>query len=182
MLKTIVLHGELQKFSKDPIKLDVASPVMACRALISRFGAQFEKTIREGSFFVIRGKQAGENSDYATNDNVSMKDNKDEIHFIPTVQGSSSDVRIIIGVVLLFIPGMQMYGAMLILGGIAEKLAPKPQIDNYTDANVNAKPSKIFNGTINTRTQGGPVPLLFGKFICGTTVVSAGVRSERVPV
>ncbi|MNL81044.1 Bacteriophage lambda tail assembly protein I [compost metagenome] len=35
-----------------------------------------------------------------------------------------------------------------------------------------------FNGPVNTTAQGNPVPLLYGRMIVGSSVISAGIYAE----
>ncbi|WP_260627457.1 tail assembly protein [Pseudomonas protegens] len=42
----------------------------------------------------------------------------------------------------------------------------------------NNRPSYSFNGAVNTSVQGNPVPLLYGRMIVGSAVISAGIYSE----
>ena len=42
------------------------------------------------------------------------------------------------------------------------------------------RPSFIFNGAVNTMGQGGPVNLVYGRFLTGSAVVSAGTNAEQL--
>jgi predicted phage tail protein len=76
-----------------------------------------------------------------------------------------------------------LMGAGLLLGGISMMMATPPQSDSPTDqAGPTDRPSFLFNGVTNNSQQGGPVPLVLGKHLVGSVVVSAGLNSEDIPV
>ena len=83
-------------------------------------------------------------------------------------------------------------GASLVLGGVAQMIAPKPpaigSIASYGGSGgggggTNTSPindpralqSYNFNGIQNTSTQGVPIPVVYGKAFVGSVVLSAGV-------
>lgn len=70
-------------------------------------------------------------------------------------------------------------GALLVLGGVSQMIAPTPS-GAGSGSTVDQKPGYLFNGATNTSQQGGACPLVFGRIIAGSVVVSAGVVSERV--
>ena len=61
------------------------------------------------------------------------------------------------------------YGTAMILGGIAQLLAPTPEEEAE---------SFTFSGPVNTVRQGLPVPLCYGQLIVGGAVISSGIISE----
>jgi predicted phage tail protein len=70
----------------------------------------------------------------------------------------------------------------VVLGVVAQALAPSPD----TSGNGNEKPeergSLIFNGAVNTEAQGGALPVVYGQCLTGSVVISAGVTDEEIPV
>lgn len=71
-------------------------------------------------------------------------------------------------------PQMMMMGAAMMLGGIAQMMAPQPS----TDSGFNSRTSYNFNGAQNITQQGGPVPLLYGRMRVGSVVVSEGMLAK----
>jgi len=65
-----------------------------------------------------------------------------------------------------------------VVSAIAYALAPKPE---EVEAPEN-KPSYYFTGQVNTTRQGSPVPLCYGKFLTGSTVLSVQITTEDIPV
>jgi predicted phage tail protein len=70
-------------------------------------------------------------------------------------------------------------GLGLALSGVAQMLSPTPQMAGGS-AQQDRRESFLFGGQENTGAQGGPVPLVFGEFVVGSTVVSAGLAAERI--
>jgi predicted phage tail protein len=66
---------------------------------------------------------------------------------------------------------MQM-GSSLLMGGIAQLLAPTPE--PAADENENYS----FNGVLNTTKQGVAIPLCYGQVMVGGAVISAGMKAE----
>lgn len=76
-----------------------------------------------------------------------------------------------------------LFGASLALGGIAQLLTPVPKISagDYNNRNSpEERASYIFNGAVNTTEQGGPVPLVYGRMVIGSTVISGGITAEQI--
>lgn len=76
-----------------------------------------------------------------------------------------------------------LFGLNLVLGGIAGMLTPTPKIggSDYADRErPDERPSFIFNGAVNTTEQGGPVPVIYGRMVVGSTVISGGITAEQI--
>lgn len=74
-------------------------------------------------------------------------------------------------------------GGLLIAAGAAQSLAAIPDAGDYGARNeVDQRPGYLFNGAVNTGEQGGACPLVFGRIMAGSVVVSAGIATERLPI
>jgi predicted phage tail protein len=71
-------------------------------------------------------------------------------------------------------------GGALILGGIASKLSPTPQVGNYSERS-DERPSFLFNGPVNVSAQGVAVPVVYGTVRTGSVIVSSGITTEQLP-
>src|SRR5205823_428362 len=71
-----------------------------------------------------------------------------------------------------------LFGASLLLSGISGLLT------NLTDPTKvgPTTASYLLNGPTNTADQGGAVPLVFGRFRVGSTVVSTSLHAKDIPV
>ena len=73
------------------------------------------------------------------------------------------------------VSGMAMkLGGALLMGGIAQLLAPTPE----TPPDEKVKENYSFNGVINTTKQGVALPLCYGQVMVGGAVISAGMIAE----
>jgi predicted phage tail protein len=96
---------------------------------------------------------------------------------------SGGILNIIVGVVLvladtfIFHTGyLTTIGYGMIVGGVVQMLTPVPK--GTKNKSVDNEPSYVFNGAVNTQAQGNPVPLLYGRMIVGSAVISAGINAE----
>jgi predicted phage tail protein len=71
-------------------------------------------------------------------------------------------------------------GATLILGGVAQLLSPVPKVAQGIDTQNDPRKSYSFSGIQQTSRQGVPVPVVYGKTLTGSVVISAGVDTVQV--
>lgn len=110
------------------------------------------------------------------------------IDIIPVIQGADSGLLttilggllVVIGVVLLIIPGFNMLGfaaimigAGLLAAGITALLSKPPVFEDFRDIGGGKKASYLFNGPENTTREGGPVPVGYGRLLVGSQVIAA---------
>lgn len=81
------------------------------------------------------------------------------------------------GVAALSSSAVGAIGFSLALGGIVQMLSPQQRGLSARDSPENGA-SYNFNGAVNTSAQGNPVPLLYGRMIVGSSVISAGIYAE----
>lgn len=124
--------------------------------------------------------------------NVSEKEmiypsSKHEIRIAPITGGrKSSGLWQTIGGVALAVVGavsglygnpyagqMVMMGAALALGGIAQMISAHMGTQNGSPPT-----SYSFSGAQNVTSQGGPVPVLYGEMLVGSTVISSAIQSQ----
>jgi len=157
------------------------------QGLVLQLGDQFREYFQDREWCVTIGKPD------KTKSNAMVEEQKHqplgenaEVHFFPVVKGRNRVVRIIVGIVLLvaayFGYGNSytiQLGIALILGGVIEMLAKKPSLPNQASSDSN--PNYFFNGGANTTTQGGPVPLVYGRVQrAGSVVISQGITVGSV--
>jgi predicted phage tail protein len=195
-MRTIRLYGELgSKFGRvHRAALDTNTPAEAVRYLRSQFpgvDAYFYGARARGvGFTVFRGKE-----------NVRVEQlhepvGSDDIRIAPMLMGSKRGGvgQIIVGAVIIIVSaaldawtdggfseatGGYTYAAGwgMIAGGVVQLLTPIPKGGKGQDRPANA-PSYVFSGAVNTQAQGNPVPLLYGRMIVGSAVISAGINAE----
>lgn len=205
-MKTVKLLGELGKNFGKEFKLDIKNPAEAVRALCVNF-PDFERHLIESEKRGVAYKVMVGKASIKLNDLMNPS-GKEEIKFVPVIQGAGGDTgKIILGVALITaaimmptsiiaieaalatgisVTTMASYtfavGAMLALSGAAGILSPK-QGGSSQDLNNSPdnKPSYTFNGAVNTSAQGYPVPVGYGRMIVGSAVISAGIVAEELP-
>ena len=73
-----------------------------------------------------------------------------------------------------------LLGGALVLGGVAQLLTPTPEIPQGPDTVQDPRKSFSFSGVQNTSRGGTPVPIVYGKTLTGSVVISAGIDTEQV--
>lgn len=197
-MKTVILNGKLGKLFGRKHLLDVKTAAEAVRALVANFPA-IEKYLIEHSAVGYRVKL----HDAPLMDAAELHHpvGGSTITITPVVAGAKGLFgQILLGVALIavsFIPGLNVavwagaaatyssiafgVGVSLILGGIAQMIAPMPKTGQPKERPEN-QPSYGFNGPVNTSAQGQPVPIGYGRLMVGGAIISAGFSTEEIPV
>lgn len=182
-LRTIRLYGILgTKFGRVH-RLAVRNAQEALRAL-SVLIPGFEKYMIESkndgiSFSIFIG---GQNIDPIKQ--IQYPPGDDDIRIAPVIQGNKRAglLQTVLGVVLMisaiwFGPAAFAAGLSLTLGGVAQLLAPQTG-GLASEDKPNNRPNYSFNGVVNTSAQGATKSILYGEFITGSAVASAGIYAE----
>lgn len=184
-MKTIHLHGALGKKFGRVHKLDCSNIAMACsgiesnnpgfRAAILESGARFAVIIGD-----IKDEKGRDNLTEITMQ-MNLSDKDQIIHIVPEIVGNKEGFfQFVIGIVLFVVgtiymqPWLQQMGIGIALGGVAAMLAPTPQVGGDAER-VDEKASFLFNGAVNKSEQGGPIPLVYGTALVGSTVINVSV-------
>lgn len=192
-LRTIHLDGKLAEYCKtSTVELAGDTLQVLARGLISRFGIKVKQILAESNWQVYKDRLDEDGSiDYKT---VEDKlDSTKDVYILAPVEGSGRTGAIILGVVLIVVGiitivysggsssvaiaqgiGMIAGGAMTIYSALT---TPKAQQQRAApDENA----SFVFNGATNVIEQGGAVPLIYGRCLAGSTIVSAGIDAEQM--
>lgn len=74
-----------------------------------------------------------------------------------------------------------LFGASMALGGVAQLLSPTPNVSSYAaQERPDQRASFILQGPTNTIQEGNPVPIVYGKMLTGSILVSAGLTTEQI--
>lgn len=186
-VRTVRLYGELGARYGRVFHLAVASAAEAVNALcnmIDGFEAHLMESKDRGvGYAVFLGKTN------IREDQLTAPVGREEIRIAPITSGSKKNglFQIIVGAVLVIVGVVLMYfgqvwainlvkmGAGLIAGGIVQLLSPQPKKFKPQERPEN-DPNKYFSGPVNTEAQGQPVPVLLGRAIVGSAVISAGIE------
>ena len=184
-METVVVSGSLVRITgrrEHPICTELGSSLRSLMGYFRQFPG-FEKHMSESAsrgmrYAVFVGKHnIGE-------DDLDKPAGRDVIRIVPVLAGSKRAglLQTIVGVVLIalspFTNGATLApGIALAAGGAIQMLSPQAKGLGTQDS-PNNRPSYSFNGPVNTSVQGNPVPLLYGRMIVGSAVISAGIYSE----
>ena len=201
-MKTIKLYGHLGKKFGKVHKLNVRTPAEAVRALCANFPDFKEQILKynQPGYHVI--SSTGE--DYAKTPESFNYPAEAEIKIIPVITGAGGGGigTIILGVVLIAIAwwnpmswgliansstgllagelalsAMTYLGTALILTGVSQMLFAPPKVQTAQEVEQNA--SSYFNGPQNVSVQGNPVPLVYGRIMVGSQIISAELTSTK---
>ena len=205
MLRKIKLYGELAKVTgQKTFEAEVKNAAQAVRFLIVNF-PHLEKHIVDRYYKVMVG-------DWELSQNEFHYPNgQEEIKIVPVIGGAGGGAgrQILIGAAIIGIsfmfPGAGMFGtyglggkaavtggfltkvgtmtsvigASLVLNGISTMLTP---VETIPEENQDPRRSFNFSGIQNTSRAGVAVPLVYGRIITGSIVVSANIENEQVEV
>jgi len=183
------LHGALARDFGTTWNLEVRSvreAMQALCAMVPKFRAAVLKLDQGGFVFRVKTKK----EDLLEHQLPLMLSDGDRVDVIPIVKGASATARVIVGVVLVIVaavmavtgvgsayaPYVAQAGFALILGSVAELLAPHPKKQDFKD---DIK-SWTINGPLNTTDQGNPVPVIYGEVLTGGVPISAGLTTSYV--
>lgn len=196
---TVMLYGHLGRDFGRVHRYDVRNPAEAVRALCATVKG-FRQSLAQGAYRVlVAGKQALDAPGL-----VGPVSTKESIRIVPVVSGAGKGLGSVLlgaaiigaafftggasiaaggflsgGITTTFWGGIAVgIGTSLILGGVSQMLFKPPESQN-TDRPEN-KPSFAFDGAVNTAAQGNPVPVLYGRLIVGSQVISAGLSVEPI--
>ncbi|MFP3564685.1 tail assembly protein [Paraburkholderia sp. SIMBA_030] len=185
-LRTVRLYGIVGARFGRVHRLAVASTREAMRALCVTIPG-FEKFMMNAkdnglTFAVFNGRKN------LAEDELSHPVGEDEIRIAPILMGSKTGglfqtilgaVLIVVGAVISIYGGSGTpligMGASMMLGGIMQMLSPQT---TGLAGTTNNGTSYYFNGPINSAAQGEPVPLVYGRMIVGSKVISSGIYAQ----
>lgn len=189
MLTAVFLHGHLGEKYGNKLMLDVSSVAEAINLLKANFGS-FARDVIGRSYRVWVGKTNIDRSEL-----INPAKGQD-IHIVPVLAGAGGNnnvLKIIVGIVLIVVSvlldgadgGYLMnMGIGLIIGGAVGMVfssTPRSLKMSMTEPSSSGQmPSYMFNGAVNTVGQGNPVPVLYGRMMVGSQVISGSIGAENL--
>jgi predicted phage tail protein len=160
------------------------------------YGPKVKEICRENNWHIYLGEDKEGNDISESQVNHHLMDTND-VFILPAVEGSGRVGQIILGIVMIVIGIIIIYGSwgtmtpqglaamgqgvIMIVGGLSTIYmalnTPKAQDQR---AGPDERASFIFNGAANVVEQGGAVPCVYGRFRTGSTVVSAGIDTGEM--
>ena len=204
MLRKIKLYGELAKFlGEKTLEAEVNNAAQAIRFLVVNF-PKLEKHMADRYYRVLVDKWELDDKE------LHYPSGASDIKIVPVVGGAGGNTgQILLGAALIgasfMFPGAGMFGttsflgkeavvggfltkvgtitsvigASLVLNGIANMLAP---VETIPEENQDPRRSFNFSGIQNTTRAGVAVPVIYGRTMTGSVVVSANITNEQVEV
>ncbi|EFY6988954.1 tail assembly protein [Escherichia coli] len=194
------LHGDLQRFGRR-ISLYVNTAAEAIRALSLQVPG-FRCQMNEGWYQIrIAGEDTAPEAVYARlHEPLS---GRAVIHIVPRLAGAGGNggFQIILGAAAIvgsfFTAGATMalwgaalsaggltattmlfsLGASMILGGVAQMLAPKAKTPDYRTTD-NGKQNTYFSSLDNMIAQGNPMPVPYGEMLVGSRRISQDISTR----
>jgi predicted phage tail protein len=196
MLVSVVLHGKLKTLSPNPLRINAETAQQVVSFLLRTFKGMRQMLKRGWYRFSLtsdgRSRLLSEDSRF----DVSLPDGVDTIHLVPVegVYGKKfigiiAGVLLIgIGVAMLFFPVTAPFGMSVIgmgvgalVGGVAQLLTPTPKVGDLQQGDNPAdRQSTLFTGATNRLGKGVGVPVTYGRFYCGSNVISQSITTEEV--
>lgn len=203
-MKTVQLHGALAAEFGSTFRLDVRSPAEAIRLLEANFPGRFVRAMRDKWFRVARRADGPciaecELHMQTSAPEIHLEPAPENIHIEPEIKGGFkaffglffgggllSSVFTPLGLPLVggagvggalggfgsILIGITIIGVIALISGA---LTPKEK----DKENADERSSFLFQGAVNQSEQGGPVPLIYGEFLVGSTVISGGIAVEE---
>jgi len=184
----VKLYGELrERFGKE-YDFDIITPreaLCALRGNFPDFTNYLIKNNEPGYYVFVDGHSLSP-------EQMVLPAGSKTIHIVPVIKGAKKSVfwTIIIGIALIAVGGplgllgtgalataAVGIGVSLALQGLSTLLVGTPS--GGPEERPETKPSTFFSGPINTLTQGGSVPIVYGEIIAGSAVISAGIETFR---
>jgi predicted phage tail protein len=186
-IRTIRLYGKLGAQFGRVHRLAVASTAEAVRALcvmLPGFQAELMTSKDRGvAYACFLGKLN------ISKDDLQLAGGSDDIRIAPVTVGAKRGgvLQFIVGAVLVIVGAFTSWsggtalismGVSMMAGGVVQMLSPQQAQSSAADAVENGA-SYNFNGPVNTTAQGNPVPVLYGRMIVGSAVISAGILAQE---
>ncbi|AJY47035.1 tail assembly protein [Martelella endophytica] len=198
MLRKIHLHGDLAQRFAPVYQIDVASAGEAGQALAAIVPG-FRQYVADRNFRVLCGDP--DTGMALGPDDLDFQLGYSDLHIVPVIAGAGNRGlgKIIAGVFLIgaafMFPGaitgigiggstiggaMKGLGVALAMGGLGQMLSPAPKINSNSGEDQS---SYLFSGGANVTTEGGPVPLVYGRgFRVKPVLIAAGLSTEDVAI
>jgi predicted phage tail protein len=180
-LRTIRLYGNLGTMFGRVHRLAVENTAEAVRALcvmVPGFEREMMTSRARGvRYACFLGKQN------IGRDELTLSGGNDDIRIAPVIAGAKAGgfLQTIVGVALIVAgvffesPTLISAGISLTAGGVLQMLSPQQMGTSKAQDNGT---SYNFTGPVNTTIQGSAVPILYGRMIVGSAVISAGILAE----
>ena len=199
MLRKIKLHGKLAEFvGHKEFEVEANTVGKAVSFLIHNF-PELENYMSPKYYQV----KVGDND--IGKEEIHYPIGKEDIHFIPVIQGAGGSGKFLAGVLLIglavlapgaglvglqfagtggalaspFMASIGNIGIALALTGVSQMLTPTPEPQRF-NSESDPQLSFSFSGVQNTSRAGTPIPIVYGEIFTGSIVISAAIDTNEV--
>lgn len=183
-LRKICAHGALASLVSEPLEFAAYDLIDARNALTSAY-PEVKGFFWENPEFVVvvSGKDKADPKPLIAPFHLApFADDVEEVHLVPRSEGAGIEIA---AVTFMSYTGWAAVAAYVIvniavavvMGAISQMLGPKAS-NGPTQQEQN--PSFLYNGPVNVTEQGVQVPIVYGTFMTGSVVVSAGITVEQM--
>jgi predicted phage tail protein len=201
-MRDVYLYGHLAEEFGSHFQFECRNAGHAAMLLEVNFQNRFFDAIKSGSYYVLAGDNIESAESLEAETLLMEMEAETPLHFVPAIAGSGSvkDVlTVVIGTAIvaaavffsggtlaygvgLFSQAMSMtsaiglsYGSIAMFGLALTLVGISSMLSGDQGDGGEKKESKLFSSMENTVGQGGCVPLVFGTFEVGSTVISSGM-------
>ncbi|ECI2259341.1 tail assembly protein [Salmonella enterica subsp. enterica] len=186
----LCLHGDLQRFGRR-FSLSIKTGAEAIYALAMQIPG-FRQKMNEGLYQIrIAGQDVNETS-VSARLHEPLPDGA-IIHIVPRMAGAGKGglFQVVLGAAIIAVAwwnpaswlsaaavsGMYAAGASMVLGGVAQMLAPKAKTPTSKQTD-NGKQNTYFSSLDNMVAQGNPLPVAYGEILTGSRVISQEISTR----
>lgn len=183
MIRTIHLYGEASRLGTS-IQLDADNVQMLFAGLTSSFKGFRQLLLKTEKFALV--KKVNDSYESITEGTLFEPFNEtEELHFIPVLNGQDPSTAYAVasamgatGAWAVVAAAVIYIGMIYAMSYLAASLAPTPEVDGSESADN--QPSFMFNGAVNVTEEGYAVPVVFGRVLTGSVVISVGTEVENI--
>lgn len=181
----VKFYGSLKQFGSQ-FRLNVKTVAEIIEALTQQRKG-LKSHLLQGFFKVRIGRNTYLDSRYAEHEIHQELSENCTVHFTPVLAGAKKGglfqtiagaVLVVVGIITYAYGGQALIaaGAGLMIGGVAQMLTKTPNSNNGNDRQDKQR-STSFSNISNMVAQGRAMALCYGRFRCGSLVLSQGIRT-----
>lgn len=194
-LTKVKLHGYLGEQFGEDWELSIQSVAESIRAIDANSNGNFYKALAKNDKsgikykVIINGKKFEHETYEKTGNLDDLRDSElvinkriETIDIVPCIEGAFWGLILgglsLIGLGNYFDSSMiMMIGLGLVLQGASNLMATPPKFEEFAEIQqINKRQSYLFSGPLNTVSEGGPVPLGYGRLIIGSQLIGQDLK------
>jgi len=192
-LTKVKLHGCLGDQFGEDWDLEIKSAAEALRAIDANCDGRFYRSLMENDksgikYKIIINSMEFRNETYEKSQDLrDLKETElfinkriETLDIVPCIEGAGGSYGLIfsgLGIMALGSymesPMMMLMGLGLTFQGVSNLMATPPKYEEFREIQqANKRQSYLFSGPVNSVSEGGPIPLGYGRLIIGSQLVS----------